>query len=192
MGARYARDALENWAHLPSNPRFVLLMMALTVLDRDPNPRWWGGDDLLLRALGRSSPADDDPSVAAEKARHANDVAVRRCVSELVKAGALSYAVRPVKGRRPEYWMHLVPQADPAASDRESCGIRRPVLHIPQAEPAPKENGGVPKITYEDRSPETLASPARILAPVEAELPPVDEAARQHAALREWELGQAG
>lgn len=160
MGAGNALLVLHNWAHLPANARFVLLKIALIILDEDPKPRWWGGEEPLLKALGREDPPPDDMSEEADRVRHANDVALRRSLADLVKAGALSYAVRPVKGRRAEYLAHWMPQGEPAAYAGSPCGIRRESLQIPQGEPVPKEDLGGERNRRGIRSPEVTTSPA--------------------------------
>jgi len=109
MGAGNALQVLHGWAHLPPNARFILLQMALTILDEDQRPRWWGGDDLLLAALGRQDPPRDDVSDEAERIRNANGATLRKAISDALRAGALEYAIRPSRHRSGEYWVRWSP-----------------------------------------------------------------------------------
>lgn len=186
MGAGQMLQALINWSHLPSNARFVLIMMASVTLDENPKPKYWGGDEPLLQALGRANPPASDTSVEAQRVRHSNDVTLRKALGQLIAAGALSYAVRPVKGRRAEYWLHLEPQGILAASARKSCGNRKKSLQPLQESLGAKEERGELRNSRGINSSQVTNSPALSTGNGHPD-DHHDEASRQHAALLAWE-----
>jgi hypothetical protein len=122
MGAGNVSLVSINYASVPGNAFKILVKMALICLDSDVKPRWWGGDGILLSALGRVNPPDEDDSEEAKAVRHANGVALRAAVNDLVKAGAATYAVRPSRSKQAEYWLHWEPQGKPAVRAGKACG----------------------------------------------------------------------
>jgi hypothetical protein len=121
MGAGNVMRISINWAHLPGNAFKIIVRIGLITLDSDPNPRWWGSNAPLLQAIGRTDPDDGDTSAQAAAMRHANGVALRAGIGDAVRAGALSYAVRPSRTRRAEYWLHLELQGNPAVRAGKPC-----------------------------------------------------------------------
>lgn len=139
MGAGNAIKVSLNWAHLPGTAFKVLTRMALICLDSSPRPRWWGGSDVLLHAIGRADPPAEDTTDTAAAARHANSVALRSALGDLVKAGALTYAVRPSRTKAAEFWVHFDPQEKPAAGAGKACLSRRENLQMTQDKPAVRD-----------------------------------------------------
>lgn len=110
MGAALAVRVYVQWKHLPDRPFRVLVRMALMALDDDPDPKYFGGRELLIDALGL------DP------AKGTSGRMATRAVSDLVKAGAIERTKSG--GRRMEYTLTL---------DRKPA----PVVPLPVAPPAP-------------------------------------------------------
>lgn len=161
MGQHNAWAVTLNWAHLPANPFKVLIKMALFLPDDHEKPRWFAGDQMLLEAIGKAVPPWDD-SPEAWRARHTGDVLLRRALKQLIAEGALEYRIRPVKGTRPEYWCHWVPQQTVAEYATDSCGMDNKLLQEPQQTVVPKEKRGEGKKRQENWSPEVTISPAAV------------------------------
>lgn len=165
MGYANATEVLHGWAHLPPNARFVLLAMALTIPDETRRPRWFGGDERLLSALGRADPPKHDRSEEAERIRHTNGVTLRKAVSDAVRAGALEYAVRPSRNRSGEYWCRWSPgpelQGSLAAGARNPCSSRKEVLQLAQGILAPEEERGGQTIRGREEVTGVSISPAQ-------------------------------
>ena len=106
MGWRNVNRAIVAWPHLDHRAARCLLVMANTARDRagangEPAGVYWGGHDLLAKALGLTD-WDQDPT--------ANDLRiVRRVLAELVHAGAVKPVNKPHPGERAEYQLALGP-----------------------------------------------------------------------------------
>lgn len=157
MGAGNVMLVSHHWADLPANPYKILVRMALVILDDTDKPRWWGGDGPLLDALGRSEVSDGSPE--GDRALETGDVLLRRAIRHLVKAGALEYAVRPVKGRRAEYWVHWMPEQTVPAYGTDGSGMGNKLFSIPEQSVGAKEERGGLRIRDENRSPQVTTSP---------------------------------
>jgi hypothetical protein len=96
MGAGNVVLAYVNWHQLPDGPFRVLAFMCLVSLDRDAVPRYWGGRDELVRALGKGT----DPTPADYQA-------LKRAVRVLVDKGVLTVDKRPGPGHSAVYGLHL-------------------------------------------------------------------------------------
>ena len=118
MGAANVRLVYERWGHLPDRAFRVLAFMALTSLDNDAMPRYWGGSKALAGALGRHN-EDDEPLSAKDQA------AVKGALGDLRRAGAI---VQITNGRVGQTSIYSLPlhgegQAHPAP---EGCGHSAP------------------------------------------------------------------
>jgi hypothetical protein len=106
MGYRNAQLAMTTWARLDHRAARCLLVMALTARDRpgpngEPPAVYWGGHDLLAKALGLCD-WDQDPTESDLRV-------VRRVLAALVEAGAVKPLNRPRPGVRAEYQLALGP-----------------------------------------------------------------------------------
>jgi hypothetical protein len=83
MGAANALAAYRLYAgKVPPLSLSVLVYMSLVALDKDEEPSWWEGHDMLaLRCLGASEPVTD-----------ADRRSVRRAITKLFDAGAITVA----------------------------------------------------------------------------------------------------
>jgi len=115
VGYQNANQVAVWHGYLPGASFKVLIRMALSSRDRDTPPRYHAGPGPLLLAIGRREVEPGDASVEAERARAVNAEMLRRAVTPLRDLGLVSYAVRPARGRTPEYWLHLEPR--PGAVD---------------------------------------------------------------------------
>lgn len=106
MGAALVVGALA--VELDSHAaRLVLVRMAVSAIDKDLEPRYWGGWEPLARALGRRPNIDGTwPSDAAELAAQR---AVDRAVATLTKSGLIKRLNTPRPGRQAEYLLQLDP-----------------------------------------------------------------------------------
>jgi hypothetical protein len=109
MGASNVKSVYANWAHLSHGPFRLLAYMALTSLDADPVPRFWGGRESLAVAYGRLERMTSRASVSEEHAREreAAYVAVKRALRALKDAGAITLLNVPGPGHQGEYRLHL-------------------------------------------------------------------------------------
>lgn len=106
MGWRNVSRAIVAWPHLDHRAARCLLVMANTSRDRtgahgEPAGVYWGGHDLLAKALGMTD-WDQEPSPAALRE-------VRRVLAQLVEAGAVKPLNHPRPGQRAEYQLALGP-----------------------------------------------------------------------------------
>ncbi len=106
MGAGNVKAAYARWGHLDHGPMRVLVFMAVTALD-EPEPRFWGGREVLSCALGRivADASTTDPEQIAE--RRAAFKALDRMIAPLVKAGAIRVVSRACPGRNAVYALNL-------------------------------------------------------------------------------------
>jgi hypothetical protein len=95
MGAGNVALVLSNWATLPDAAFRVLVQMALTGLDKDSPPKYYGGRSPLLHAMGR------------EKHEPADFQALKRAIASLVDTGAISVDNYATKHRPATYSLHL-------------------------------------------------------------------------------------
>lgn len=124
MGAANAIAAYRAWSHLGDRALRVLAYMALVARDGDAEP-WFGlGHEALSeQALGH-------PLNGNEKDREAALRAVRRAITELHQAGAITTAKRPTnQGRRVHYRLWI---------DGPSPDAQRPTIPAPVDNPGPK------------------------------------------------------
>lgn len=159
MGASNVALVFAYWGALPGAPFRLLTFMALTALDADDPPRFWGGRDALAQALGRSVPPepddddDSDEAAAVRRQRKRAHEAVRIGLKELVATGAVTVAKEARAGRRAEYRLHLTPAhpgsgalAHPGSAVRDNPGAGP---GSPRTEalthPGPEEEGGGPR-----------------------------------------------
>jgi hypothetical protein len=112
VGAAAAITAMSRFPSVSDFAMRALIQMALTSLDRDDPPRYFGGWEATARALGRDVPelADEltgDERREVERQRENARRAVGRAVKELVAAGAVSRTNRPKVGSRAVYHLNL-------------------------------------------------------------------------------------
>ena len=138
----------------------LLTFMANTALDTDDKPRFWGGRDALVYALGHTLPDVDDDSEAAKKQRRSLYESVRQNLAELAAAGAIEQLVHARQGQRAEYALHLTRQADLGPQTQGDLAERQGLLADGQDALGPKEEtGGLGTLSGEDR-PTVSTSPA--------------------------------
>ena len=117
MGAGNAALVLSRWGNaLAGIPFRVAMQMALSTVDRDAAPHYWGGWAKLADAAGKTYPAECAPHDGISGCRGCQGCrAARRCVDRALKslqdAGFCSLASRPKPRRNAEYalnlWGHL-------------------------------------------------------------------------------------
>jgi len=149
MGASNVAAVYTHWRKLPDRAFRLLTYMALVSMDRDMPPRYFGGVDPLVEALGRDLPAT-----------HADRVAVSGALTQLARVGAVSRATTPARGRRAEYALHLTHQAQPDEQARLILTTHQADADTCQAQPGPKEEQEPLGTLEETRSPEVSTSPA--------------------------------
>lgn len=198
MGYQNANIVAAMFGHLPGASFKVLVRMALSSADKDKPAHYFAGPGPLLLALGRHDPDDADGSRDADLARHANAVALRAAVGPLRRAGIVSYAVAPGRGRTAEYWLHLdpfsagkpcaQPQGNPALSGPIAQENPAPCPITPQENPAPIDEELQMRSSDEREtgSSSVSSSPARLIHKPRTEIDPLAQDAernRQHADL---------
>lgn len=101
MGAGNVMRVSLRWGVLDGTAHKILVRMALVILDKDPEPRWFGGLEPLAEAIGRTDrPADPEAAWRYDKQ---TAKALDRGLAALRAAGILRTVVRPTTGRRAEY-----------------------------------------------------------------------------------------
>lgn len=141
MGARNAMHVFTYWWHLPSPAFRAALYMALVTKDSDPEPRYWGGRDALVKAIGKDTPPEPAPGDKSRRAadfrrRRNNDFeALRIAIKTLIGTGLLAVENHTGPGRPAVYKLNLAalvpsgtPQTQPGEQPRLSPGT-------PQTEP---------------------------------------------------------
>lgn len=132
MGYQNVARAYTFWArHLTHAPFRVFVYMCLATLDDADPPRYYGGQEALCEALGRTR----DMS-------HADVQAVSAAMRELRRKGAIETVVTGVRGRRAEYLLNLngpelVRLSLTTNQAQPDCSQAQPDLS--QAEPIAKE-----------------------------------------------------
>lgn len=135
MGAANVGAVLLTWHDLSHRAHRVLVAMAHLSLDnaRDGAParRYWGGTGYLAEVLygpagvvGRDDRGEPIPTPSAQRQ-------VEKCLTELVRAGALRRVVKGAPGRRAEYEVVLArPEEHPTETvgqhPTETVGNTRP------------------------------------------------------------------
>lgn len=131
MGAGNVMRAYVSWAHLPANAFRILVFMAVITLDDAVDPKYWGGREPLVRAIGREplpEPAASDKSARANdlrKARAADFQAVKIAIGALVKAGVVTQESPGAPGRNAVYALRFdapTGKAEPTEQGRLSLG----------------------------------------------------------------------
>jgi hypothetical protein len=140
MGAGNVKLVFTRWGDLPHGPFRVLTFMALVSLDDDHPPRFWGGRESLVVALGRKLPDEVDEDTKRE--RQAAFKAARDATTTLTKRGAITVVRTARPGQRQEWILNL---------DRTMVHEKRaPVVHGKRAQRC-TENV---RMVHEDRAPE--------------------------------------
>ena len=140
MGAQNVGKVFAYWRHLGHKEARALTFMALTALDADKPPVYFGGWAAVAEALGL------DPD---KKHASASEV-FRKTLAALVKAGAVVSSGHARQGVRAEYALALDPAVTFAPLDSGRNGSGRGVswLEIPrdisresrESEPSPNES----------------------------------------------------
>lgn len=112
MGASNVAAAFTRWRpQLRDGPMCLLAYMALTARDADSPPRFWGGRESLVLALGRRLPpvvpTDHPDHYANTLEREAAFTAVKRALKALRLAGAITLLNTPGPGERANYRLNL-------------------------------------------------------------------------------------
>lgn len=108
MGAGNVKSVYASWGHLKDRPMRLLVFMALTALDRDDTPRYFGGwKSLALSGLGRQVPDIIDDATRKEADAIKQDV--KRTIQALRHAGAITLLNTPKIGDQANYELHLKP-----------------------------------------------------------------------------------
>jgi hypothetical protein len=106
MGAGNVKLVYGLWGHLPDRAFRLLAYMALSSLDTDEPPRFWGGREAAAIALGRDLPrvldrARSQPATGAgveiERQRAAAFQDVKKWTRVLLDAGAIARAGGPAR-----------------------------------------------------------------------------------------------
>lgn len=119
MGAGLVKAVFACWGHLDPMPKLLLVRMAVSALDDDTPPMFWGGRTALATAIGRDVP--DAPPMTdrsrdadlARKARRDAFKAVERAVQALTRSGAVVLTNRPGPGERGCYELRIMPRGGP-------------------------------------------------------------------------------
>ena len=125
-------------------PKLLLLRMAVTALDKDKPPVFYGGRTALAAAIGRvvpDPPTRGDRSAESERIRRERDdafKAVERAMRPLTYAGAVILLNRPGVGERAAYELCLDARRAPRSPG--GCAPRSPGGSSPEEPP-----GGCPK-----------------------------------------------
>lgn len=98
MGASNVAQVLSHHADLPDAPFRVVVQMALLALDKERPPKYWGGRDHLVRAMGRG----EDPSEADYRA-------LKRAIQVLTRRGVVAVDKHAGPGHSTVYSLHLGP-----------------------------------------------------------------------------------
>ena len=99
MGSQLVMSAYTYWSELPHGAFRLLVRMAITARDADPEPKAWIGRDELARSMG----------LAPTPGNFRN---VRRWLAQLEKAGAIERTEVGRFGRRTTYLIHPRPRAE--------------------------------------------------------------------------------
>lgn len=98
MGAGNVKEVFARWSHLDHAPFRLLCYMA--VVSKDDDPRYWGGQEALMMALGMSPDAD-------QALRSSTKRVVTKWIRALIDAKAIKLTERPAPGRNAEYTLSL-------------------------------------------------------------------------------------
>jgi hypothetical protein len=141
MGARNAMHIFTYWWHLPAPAFRAALYMALVTKDNDPEPRYWGGRDALVKAIGKDTPPepapDDKSRRAAEFRRRRNNdfESLRIAVKTLTGAGLLAVENHTGPGRPAVYKLNLAALAPPGTPQTQPGEHPRLSPGTPQTQP---------------------------------------------------------
>lgn len=178
MGIGNVKTVIANWSGLPHTAFRLMIQMAVTIHDEDPDPVWRGKWERLTVVLDRKVPDNPRHPRACRcdvcKARNAAYEAVKHAVEHLTRAGALELAVHPRAGQKAEYRVNLRGTPCPPVQ-----GIPSPAVQGTPCPPAwgtacpPKEDvkgapTGIPE--RNNGEPQSGTSPA----PVENPPPKID------------------
>lgn len=114
MGATNVKNVFEHWGHLDHRPHRLLTYMALTALDKDNPPLFYGGREMLAAALGYNVPtepsggAESPFAVQAQKDRDKAFQAVKQAINVLIRKGAISRIETGKFRNHSKYALHLV------------------------------------------------------------------------------------
>jgi hypothetical protein len=178
LGGSNVAAAYTYWAHLNHAPFRLLAFMCLVTMDEDDPPRYWGGREALVHALGRQiapEPAPTDFSPRAEeyrKSRRADFEAVKVAMRGLTKAGVVAVESPASPGHNAVYQLRLTTRTgktEPVERGRVilSTGKTEPVERGRVSLP-PRKNlptGGSPsedqqRSDEDNKSPQSGNSPA--------------------------------
>ncbi|HEX8025467.1 MAG TPA: hypothetical protein VF484_04605 [Candidatus Limnocylindrales bacterium] len=208
---------IEIWYQLDDKPWRVLTKMAVTSLDDDDPPIYYGGWEDLALAIGRRLPPSDTGDKADRRERRAAQEAVREHVRALIDAGAVWVFKKAAPGRNTTYGLKLgnrTVQAQPASlpttkvdgtMQAQPGNDAGSVTSTMQAQPAPKEKkedlgGGGGARAVDTAPPERPAEPParcpeHLDDPDPPKCGPCGDARRDHkrwqGAVAEWELAKA-
>lgn len=127
MGAGLVKLCFDRWSHLDAEPFRVLVFMAVTVLDDDPEPTFWAGRVALVGALGRTMGDPDVTGAAAEQYRRRTLRKLDRAIRSLTVAGVIKLAGRPAPGKNAEYRLDLWMDQTTVSVVRSDHGERGPL-----------------------------------------------------------------
>lgn len=123
MGGQLVRLAWAVAVRVELKPHEVMLLlgMADTALDTDPNPRYFASRETSAYFLGRFVPDEPDPSHPDAEAirleREAAFKSVQRAVRGLTRAGVVELRRTPRIGQRAEYSLPVALWTEVAFSD---------------------------------------------------------------------------
>jgi len=123
MGATLAKVVHSaTWAHLPPTSRLLFGFMALTALDQDKHPRYFGGRDALVLSMdGHLSEKPDE--------REGQYRRVRRALEKVKQAGGITPLNTAHTSARAEYELHVLPGE--AVTNRPPVALEEAVTNRP-------------------------------------------------------------
>lgn len=190
MGASLVKLAIAFGAthKLTGNEFRVLIQMAVTAKDTDPEPSYWSSREDSARALGRmipDEPAPDDPDADAKRReRDAAFFALKGAIRGLRTAGAIQTTDPGRRGHRAVYKLTLMPmhgsENPPAIREENPPAIGGNPSPYRSENPPPKEEPGT--TGQKGRTATRLTAPPR-LGPVDkSSEKPMDQSVEEGAA----------
>lgn len=181
MGIGNVKAVIANWSGLPHTAFRVMVQVAVTIHDDDPDPIWRGKWERLTVVLDRKVPDNPRHERGCRcdvcKARNAAYEAVKHAVEHLTRAGAFELVVRPRSGQKAEYRVNLQGTRCPAVQGTAcpaqggtrcpavggmACPPKEDVEGLPRG--IPERNEGEPQAGTSPAPVDEYAKASKILA----------------------------